>query len=512
MKGWIILAKHINLKSFVEIFDSKDDDLIKSFVKLEDSGFSYEKQKGMSEMEIEDFALLSKQLIPFLEFSQMNGYFIGYAVMAGIREEFDILRFSKTIVLNIELKHKIPSGGFESIRDQLIRHRFLLKLLEKDVIVCTFVNEINKIYFLDEENELKEINPSELSEMIPLNCIFENELSAINLSKLLISPYSQPDEFSEHIYFLTDEQKKVRKDILETKYEKICLVGGPGTGKSMLLLDLAKEYKLQKYKVIIIFCASMKDYKLISDKIGINIIPVKNMNSINFDEIDIILIDEAQRLYKYQYENLLELKDKIVVFSTDHQQTLHREEKLLDVEKNLENNSEVLTKKLKNKIRTNVQMASFIRKFLDLTVRKVQPYDYDKVNVVYFDNKETASDYIENMCELESYVSIELTEYITKSSGVTKRKNIYEKSKSSHSVIGREYNKVLIPIDEHFIYKEGKLTSTYNEYYPYDETSCVFEALTRVKDELLLVVINNPKLYIKIQKILSWKNDKLSEN
>ncbi len=158
-------------------------------------------------------------------------------------------------------------------------------------------------------------------------------------------------------------------------------------------------------------------------------------------------------------------------------------------------------------------MSSFILKFLNLKSRKITPYDYDRVNVSFFNNTKDAEDYIDFMCNNENYVSIEMTEYVTKTTRNTKRKNIYWGSMATHKVIGREYDNVLIPLDNHFCYSdEGKLISTYGEYYPYFEDRCVFEALTRVRKKLLLVVIDNPKLFITIQQILTWKTDKLYEN
>ncbi|WP_205710608.1 ATP-binding protein [Jeotgalicoccus sp. S0W5] len=503
-------TKHVNLDSFLEIFNTQDKDIMSSFIKLMDNGYSYENQRGMSSKEIDGLALLSQKLKPFLNFSQMSGYFLGYVVSTGIREEFDILRFSPDHVLNIELKSTLPLEGMEGVKDQLVRHSALLSLLKKEVIACTYISDLNKIIFLNKDKELIEITEENLSKMVPENYLSQNELTTINLSQLIISPYSQPQEFSESRYFLTDEQKKVRKSILETKLSKINLVGGPGTGKTLLLLDLAKIYQQQGYNIVIIFCGKMDAYESISNEIGINIIPIRSMGIIDFEKIDIILVDEAQRLYESQYEILFELQNEKIIFSTDHQQTLHQKEKSLNIEGRLSKQPKVLTKRLKNKIRTDVPMASFILKFLDLKARKVQPYDYNKVRVVYFNSKEAASKYISNMFLLESYISIELTEYVTKTNRIIKRKNIFPFSESSHSVIGREYENVLVPLDKHFTYsEEGKLISTYSQYYPYSEESCIFEALTRVKNNLLLVVIDNPQLYITIQEILSWKNDKL---
>ncbi len=504
------MSKAVNLDSFVQIIDSGNKTLLKSFLKLEDNGFSYVRDSGMSQTEIDDFFLLSKHLIERTDFGQKNGYFIGYVVNTGMREEFDILRFSNDTILNIELKHDLPSGGYEDVHDQLIRHRFLLSILNKKTVLCTFINSSNKLLLLKEDNTLVEISFDNLANMIPDDYILKNELENINLSKLIISPYSQPNQFANHQYFLTDEQKEVRKDILnDNQYNKFGLIGGPGTGKSMVLVDLAKEYQRLGWNVLVIFCASLPNFNEISTALGINILPIRNLTENILDTHNIILVDEAQRLYKHQYEQLMNLSNKKVLFSVDHQQTLHPEEKTLYIENQLKSSSDVKTKELKKKVRTDLAMSSFIQKFLNLKAKGVQPFDYDNVNAVYFENKSDAATYIEYMCRKESYVSIELTEYLTKTGNNLKRPKICTSSETSHSVIGKEYDNVLVPLDKYFEYDEdAKLVSTYNEYYPYYEDSCIFEALTRVKNKLLLVIIDNPNLYITIQEILTWKNDK----
>jgi len=502
--------KSTNVDSLIQIFDSKNKDLRRSLFKLVDGSFSFKRDKGMSDSEMDSICLFFIEISLHLSHMQKEGYFISTLIEAGIREEFDILRFSNKSVLNVEVKSELPKDGISAIRDQLIRHNCLLKLLNKDIIVCTYIVKTKQIYLL-EDDKLKDIDFSDLSKMIPDDYVIKNELLSIDQSSLIISPYSQPKEFKNHKYFLTSEQNQRKNDILKTDYKKVCLAGGPGTGKSLLLLDLAKEYILSGNKVLVIFCALIPEYESLSNELGIKIVPVKGV-SIEHDLkcYDVILIDEAQRLYEIQFKQLLKLDNKMIVFSVDHQQTLHKSEKALNVEEKLSNGSDILHIRLKDKIRTNIFMASFISKFLHTKTSKVQPYDYDKVQVVYFSNKDDAKLYIEKKCSEEHYVSIELTEYTTKSTRSLKRIMVYAKSKSTHNVIGREYENVLVVLDKYFKYsEEGNLISLYNEYYPYDEHSCIFEALTRVKSNLLLVVIDNPELFIQIQKILSWKNDKL---
>lgn len=81
-------------------------------------------------------------------------------------------------------------------------------------------------------------------------------------------------------------------------------------------------------------------------------------------------------------------------------------------------------------------------------------------------------------------------------------------SENGFTVIGREYDNVLIPIDERIHYNEdARLIAETNEYYPYIEIKNLFEGITRVKQNLLFVVINNPDMFKIIQKIITWYED-----
>ena len=432
-------------------------------------------------------------------------------MIAGIREQFDVLRISEDFVINIEVKKDYPKDGIEGVKNQLVRHQYILGLLNIEVLTFTYIIEHSILYKYDSYlKKLQETTFPELAGLIPDDFIEENLLKNINLSELIISPYTEPQRFMDHHYFLTEEQSKVSNDILDSSYNKIGLIGGPGTGKSLILVDLAKKYMRQGKSVLLVFCASMFEAPFIASIINIEIIEIKELKNRSLDDYDIILVDEAQRLRAEQLEQLIKLKESLVIFSTDHQQTLHDAEKSLYIENKLKENSDVHIEILKHKIRTDRDLSSFIQKFLNLRAKGVQPYDYDKVDVVYFSSEASANQYIKNKVENDHYTSIELTEYVTKSTHSLKRQNVFSESKSTHQVIGREYDNVLVPLDHHFKYSsEAKLTSDYNEYYPYHEDSCIFEALTRVKEKLLIVVIDNPSLYQTIQEIMTWKDDTL---
>ncbi len=343
------MDRAVNMDSFLAIYNTENEELIESFIKLDDNGYNHEDRIGMSNYELEDLAKLFNNLSSVLNASQKNGYYLGFKVSAGLCEEFDILRFSNYSVLNIELKHTIPSRGLVSIKDQLIRHRYLLSVLNKKVNLFTFISDLSKVYMLTTENDLIEVNICELIEFVDDDYLFENELSHKDLSDLIISPYSQPKLFAEHVYFLTNEQSEISKKIFNSKSRKIGLIGGAGTGKSMVLFDLAKKYQNKGLKVVVIFCSPLLEYISISEQIGVSVIPIVNVDLDNLTDYDVILVDEAQRLWKDNFDILWNKNKELIIFSADHQQTLHPAEKNLNIEGYLKNSKEALTVELRNK-------------------------------------------------------------------------------------------------------------------------------------------------------------------
>src|SRR5699024_5246330 len=118
-------------------------------------------------------------------------------------------------------------------------------------------------------------------------------------------------------------------------------------------------------------------------------------------------------------------------------------------------------------------------------------YIYENIDLTYFQETEQAVQYI-SFLKKHGYESIELTEYLTRTSKVKKREKISEESREVHRVIGREYDKVVVILDRHFYYNENnELTSSYLNYYPYLEKEGIYQALTRTKEYLHVVVVDN---------------------
>ncbi|MHB9952520.1 DNA/RNA helicase domain-containing protein [Ligilactobacillus murinus] len=493
--GWV------NIDSFISVYNDKE--LLNSFLKVN-------KMSSISETEISCLYTFFKHLKPLLNSRQKFGYIFNQIVEDGFREEFDILRFTNNSILNIELKTEYPKDGLEGIFDQLDRHSYLLGTLGRDVHAFTYVEKTDELFKIDNEKLVK-TTFNDIVDDIGEDYIEENILSHIDSSTVIISPYSEPERFIKSRYFLNDKQKGIRNAILKQNKGKFSISGGAGTGKSLVLFDLAKKFNESK-SILYIFVASMSNATQLSTQYGFpfkSISEVKNRGIEYFNKFDVILIDEAQRLTKEQYELFIEVTS-IIIFSVDKAQTLKHNEETIDIENLLSENTNIENFKLSQRVRTDKALSTFIRKLFNLREKNLEPMEFPKINAVYFSKIEEAKVFIKNCIDVENYYCIEIAEYTTVTSRKKKRKQLLSNSENGFTVIGREYDNVLIPIDERINYTEdAKLVAqTYGEWYPYPATNNLFEGITRVKKNLLFVVINNPTMFKTIQEIITWYKDK----
>lgn len=510
------MQRPINLLSFFEAINSKNIDLINSMKRLMNNSEDNDINRFLKKEELQALGKLCEMMmLNNCEIKKYDNYFIGYKPMNKVSKEFDMLRFSENQVLNIELKSSLPRYGKEAIKNQLIKNKFYLSVLKKEVLSCTYVADTNSFYLLtQDEEQLKKIDVEQLTDLIAEDSLMHNELEFYTMKDFIISPYSSSLEFLNHQYFLNDSQESKKAEILASSAKNIGLLGGPGTGKSLLIFDLAVEYKNRGEKVAIIFTGilSQEEISNIPVELEIDIFAIKDISPDLLLNYDVILVDESQRLYEDQF-NLLKDTVKKTIFSVDHSQVLHPREDKCNIENKLISDASVKIVKLKEKIRSDKEMGDFIKLLFNLSARNVNPHDFRQISLSYFNKISTAENFVEEKQNKEGWTVIEFTPYTTTSTNVIKKKKIYDLSKSTHQVIGREFDKVILMLDNKF-YRNKNNKLDYNslaEYYPYLELNSLFENITRAKNQLMIVIVNNPNLYIDIQKnILSWKNNILA--
>ncbi|MGM9949464.1 MAG: ATP-binding protein, partial [Lysinibacillus sp.] len=210
--------------------------------------------------ELEDLQSLVESLRIRTPFTYIfNGFFVGFLINQ-IGKEFDLLRIGQNSVINIELKRKSTE---EKIVKQLIQNEYYLKFLDVKLYNFTYVSSTEKLYMLVDSTYIEEV-PFE----VLIDKLREQHLMEIdNLHHLfdpinyLVSPFESPEAFLKDEYFLTAQQSTFKREILDyppvDEPTFITLEGGPGTGKTLLLYDIAKDYIRQSRGVKIYHCGKL---------------------------------------------------------------------------------------------------------------------------------------------------------------------------------------------------------------------------------------------------------------
>lgn len=486
--------RSLSLGSIHDVLASNDDELIASYFNYLDG--------DIKEKEKEDFLDLIDILLPMLSIEQQSGFFVSQVTKSGIREEFDFLRFSNESIINIESKHEWPKNK-ESILKQLQKHDRILNLLERKVYCYSYIRSTKELYIF-ENGQLVPTDFQSLSNNIPSDYSDRNCLDDVDYSSMLISPYSDPEKFVESKYILTNNQGEIKKKIIESPDKIAAIHGRAGTGKSLLLLDIARYYKDQSKKVLVLLCRNFKEKQRVSLILGVDIEEIKNVNDTLLGKYNIVLVDEAQRIYSDQFNIIKEANAEKIVFSLDPKQTLRSREDQVDTLGKLQS----LTHKkniheISDKIRANDAIEMFSRKIVHLNCRDWD-YDYWKkidtscIHISYFSDEKKCVEYLKHKDENGKTI-IEFTPYRTVTFAVVKRPQKYSSSRTPHNVLGEEFDDVVVVLDSTVAYRningDKLLISSNCKYYPYNENHSVYEAVTRAKKSLEIVILNNPDLF-----------------
>ena len=479
--------------SSVEV-DKKMSDLKKHEIRTAESFYSTMIQQGCS---MEAF----------------DGFFIGY-VINQISKEFDLLRFGTSDVINIELKSELKQSKEQNkakILTQMRMNYYYLKFLERSITIFTYVEKDGYYQYDSNTDSVVSVTANDLAgvlmtQMVDYKVDPDKEFVPSNY---LISPFNKTEAFMNGAYFLTSAQQKIKQqfhdELGEKPFKFFCLSANAGTGKTLLLYDLAKEMIGHGKNVFIIHCGILNEGHIkLRESYGWNIKPVKllpiSKDDLDLDAIDCIFVDESQRIRSLQLNALIQKAKACqipVIFSYDPKQYL-RTGDTLDIAEYLENNYPdipVSPKKLTNKIRTNKALASFINNLLSIG-KSSDNLDYDDITIEYASSLEWLKAYIETL-KAKGWVPIT---YTTSQYDPDPYENIHQIcDRTAHSVIGQEFSKVVFVMDNNFAY--GTDDKLYARKSYYDAKGMLYQIATRVVDELKIIVLDNPDLYAKLLNI-----------
>ncbi|AXT21000.1 DUF2075 domain-containing protein [Flavobacteriaceae bacterium AU392] len=433
-------------------------------------------------------------------------YFIGYSI-PQIGKEFDLLRFDEETIVNVELKRE---SDLEAISDQLKRNKYYLSFLRKETHLFAYISSSQKLYGLDNGDKLVELNIRQLIEKLASQNVIklENIDNFFNPSNYLVSPFNSTQEFVKSKYFLTVQQEDIKKQVLKEintqSHSIIAIKGKAGTGKTLLTYDIAKEIYKSK-EIIVIHCGLLNNgHVTLRDDYAWKIIAAKSLMHQDYSKYHLIIVDEAQRIYKNQLKHLIEqtkLHSKNCIFSYDSVQTLRGGEIRANTSAEIEKHTTLDCVELTTKIRTNKEVARFI-KCLFNSNEVIHKLDYSKIELKYFENYKIAKKYLTQL-RSENWKT---TNY-TPSKGHSlpyDQHRIEGEYDNAHTIIGQEFDNVVAVIDEYFYYENDKLsTQNYRDKPYYHPSKMLFQIVSRTRIKLCIVIINNPLILKRCLSIMS---------
>ena len=425
-----------------------------------------------------------------------------------ISKEFDLLKIgSNGITVNIELKEqKIEQ---DRIIKQLKQNRYYLSNVATTIYSYTYVQIDDSHYKLFKlvNDSLVEATFVEIISSLHnvVNPYTEDIEKHFRPKDYLISPINTPEKFLEGGYFLTNQQESIKKRILDgfSEDDKLWgISGGAGTGKTLLLYDIAR-YLSNGRRVCIIHSGVLADgHKTINERQDfLSIIKAKSASKKTLEQFDIICVDETQRLYEVTLTSILELYNEGIIggciFSYDSAQCLSKKEVRRNNPQKLRSIDGFQEMKLSDQIRTNKVIFSFIRTMIRLADVPRKPMNYNCIDIMYA-NDVTESDKLLCLYKNKGYTFIAFTPSQFVSNGI----DHYSANINSHQVIGQEFDNVVIIMDNNFRYNDdGDLEGKEHPNPDYLFPKLFYQNISRARERLCIIVLNNPKMFRQLLKI-----------
>lgn len=446
---------------------------------------------------------LAAQLEMYMQEVYSLRFFYSFQI-PRLGKEFDLLQIKDNYIVNIELKSGVVSD--QAIRKQLIQNRYYLSVLGRPIQSYTYISSQNRLVRLTHHDHIVDADWERLCEDLQKEGMnYEGNIEDLFRAELyLISPITDPVRFLKKEYFLTSQQRDIEKKILRDIYAKrsgcFWFSGIPGTGKTLLLYDIAMKLSV-RHRICMVHCEENGEkWRILHERLQridfladeqIRIEERKAGTQIPLEKYRGILVDEAHLLSKDKIERLLELsKEQPVIFSSDSEDVISTEEMDKENIKKLENQTDIKVFRLTNRIRTNAELSTFIQNMMHLPPR-MNSRGYPHIFVVYANDDVEAenllSDYIK-----QGYQWIEIEE--------SERQEAQADLKMQAV---RDMDKIVLLLDERYYYdEEGYLRAACFMKNGSSYVRKIFHRLNHAKESIALVVKKNEKVYNTLLDLL----------
>ena len=349
----------------------------------------------MREWELESMKALVRELEVHMQDVHALRFFYSFQV-PRLGKEFDLLQIKDDQIVNIELKSGKVSD--EAVRKQLLQNRYYLSVQGKMIQSYTYISSQERLVRLNNHGHIVEADWDQLCLALQRQSKdYEGDIEDLFQAEMyLFSPVTEPERFLNKEYFLTSQQKDIERRILDkirkVKYGYFWFSGLPGTGKTLLLYDIAMKLSVHQ-KVCMIHCGETgKEWKILHDRLlRIAFLSDSQLEEgPDLKEYSAILVDEAHLLTEEKLHVILELSEKHpVIFSGDDEDMISDEEMDRTMIREIEHLPDIQSFHLTNRIRTNAELSSFIQNMMHLPEKRTVRY-YPHIQVVYANDEEEA--------------------------------------------------------------------------------------------------------------------------
>ena len=486
------VMKAINIYALTRVADSRTQE------KLERQLSGRKRALKIKEWETEGLKALCARLKEVMEDACILDFFYSFT-MPKLGKEFDLLRVDAESVVNIELK----SGNVtdEAIQAQLLQNRYYLATLGRSMYFFTYVSREDRLMRLASSGRLMKAEWTELAAALskPKDCCREGIEDLFKEDRFLISPITDPGRFLRREYFLTFQQKDIRRQILkalpESKYQ--CFTGLPGTGKTLLLYDIALQLSGTDNVVIFHFGSHEKELEELDARLKrVDFCYYENRDGMPAGKTySAVLVDEGHRMNREALEDILSFAEGFhapVIFSYDMEDPVSPDERGESGAVLIEALPGIVKHRLTNRIRLNGELSSFIRSLMCIYTKPHRP-DYPSVSAVYADDGEALRELL-RYYEEEGYIYI-------KDGSLDLPALPEEDSIEASAAACKEFERVVMVMDESFYYDgDGYLRSVYPAAHG-GRVRNLFQGMNRAKERLALVIYKNEELFGKVTDI-----------
>lgn len=476
--------KPTNLLSIVDTYIALSDEAREHYLRY--------KHIKIRKAELADMHAFVRHVQPFGRAICFDHFYVGFQI-EQIGKEFDLLRIAENYVVNIEIK-SIHTG--EKIKRQLQRNRYYLTFLKRPMYFFTYVHEDNTLYELTENDELQKVSPRVVMDLLAQqrNIYTDNVQQLFDVTEYLISPIHHTDAFLAGQYFLNSQQSQFKTRLVEAMLgneQCVALTGDSGTGKTLLLYDVAKTLYANDVGVLLLQSGVLYSGQHMLNDSGWHILQAQHFATLHenwHETVDVLIIDEAQKLDIETITHILhciEHYELNAIFAYDPEHFLHVLTSAWHIDETLAPYV-TDTLHLTAKFRMHKELLAFIQHLFDAS-KHAYVENFTRISIEYFETLESTQHYIQTLprnWQLLNFTAPfdELRHHIEQLSM-------------------KELDDVAVVLDATFFHDGGRLTTMHEHAEVL--LKMLYYHLTRTRKHIKIIIVNNEPLLQYVLHIVS---------